>query len=447
MTLYYFECSCECGKDEKHFSERIPMYQKPTTRIKCKAKLRITREKWGEWKVGKFVMEHNHEMVATDQTHLLRSSCNISHAQKSTLEAMNVQLDDDKRVMNFFFRDYRCWVDYEYFGDVLSDDTTYRTNRYNLIYAPFVGINHHKQNVMFGLAFMLDEIESSFEWLFRTFLDSMSGKQPEIFFTDQCQVMMNAVEMVFPCAHNHLCNLNGDSNFKKLWHKCMSHYESEEEIEATWKKIIIEYNLSGHKWLNGMYKLRHKWATAFSNRKFSARLLATSRSESTNSMKIARHRVSDEIGESRSESGHVSQMVFVNQTMRSTYDSSSQQINALFEDLSLDDQNVCDDLVVDEDNDRINEVLIRSPRYVKLRRITNTHIVRHWDDKNKKGKEKEKGKGKGKVESSSKDKAHKRLFMLKTHMKQTIFHHYNTLLVILFNFHHLYLNLGPTNHI
>ncbi|KAI3450226.1 hypothetical protein Pfo_006891, partial [Paulownia fortunei] len=37
-------------------------------------------------------------------------------------------------------------------------------------------------------------------------------------------------------------------------------------------------------------------------------------------------------------------------------DSASQQINALFEDLSLDDRNVLDDLVVDEDNDQIEEM-------------------------------------------------------------------------------------------
>ncbi|KAG8369589.1 hypothetical protein BUALT_Bualt14G0029400 [Buddleja alternifolia] len=352
-------------KDERRSRGRIPDYQKSVTRTKCKARIRIGQEKGREWRVIRFVIEHNHEMVATDQTHLLRSSRNISHAQKSTLEAMvnagistatavsfmeeeargpenlgfirkdaydylsrlkkqtkiknedaskllkhflaksnnepffywDVQLDDENRVMNFFFRDYRCRIDYEYFGDVLSVDTTYKTNRYDLICAPFVGLNHHKQNVMFGLAFMSNETQESFEWLFGTFLESMSGKQPETVFTDQCQAMMNAVENIFPCAHHRLCqwhinqnapshlgNLNCDSRFKEFWYKCMNHCDSEEEFEATWRKMIHEYNLSGHKWLNGMYKLRQKWATAFSKHRFSAGLLATSRSEGTNSV-------------------------------------------------------------------------------------------------------------------------------------------------------------------
>ncbi|XP_073016709.1 protein FAR1-RELATED SEQUENCE 5-like [Primulina eburnea] len=338
---------------------------KPTSRSKCKAKLRITRQRGGEWTVGRFVMEHNHEMLAADQRHLLRSSRNISYAQKSILESMvnsgitvsnavsymineaqgpqnlsfirkdgydylgrikkqtkvengdasallhhfinkankesnfywNVQLDDDNRVMNFFLRDSRCEVDYVFFGDILSVDTTYRTNRYNLICAPFVGINQHRQNVLFGLAFMSDATESSFEWLFKTFLDSMNGKQPETIFTDQCQAMMNAIETIFPHSHHRLCqwhinqnapshlgSLNGDSSFKRLWNKCMTHYESEEEFESTWSIMIDKYNLSGHKWLNGMYTLRYKWATAFSNHKFSAGLLAISRSEVTNAV-------------------------------------------------------------------------------------------------------------------------------------------------------------------
>ncbi|CAA0820759.1 Protein FAR1-RELATED SEQUENCE 5 [Striga hermonthica] len=307
--------------------------------------------------------------VRKDQTHLLRSARNISHAKQSTVEAMvnagisvssvvsymeneahgsenlkfsqkdacddhigrlmkhtkiengdanallqhfiskankesffywNVQLNDDGRLMNLFFRDNRCAVDYEYFGDVLSIDTTYRTIKYDLICAPFFGINHHRNNVLFGLAFMSDETQSSFEWLFTTFLESMNGKQPQIIISDQCEAMMNAIETVFSNSHHRLCrwhinqnapshfrNLNGNSSFQALWCKCMSHCESEEEFENTWKFMIDSYNLHDHKWLNDMYKLRRKWAIAFSNKLFSAGLLDTSISE--NAHKVLKH--------------------------------------------------------------------------------------------------------------------------------------------------------------
>ncbi|XP_073026710.1 protein FAR1-RELATED SEQUENCE 5-like [Primulina eburnea] len=219
----------------------------------------------------------------------------INKANKENYFCWNVQFDDDDRVMNFFFRDYRCEVDYEYFGDVMSIDTTYRTNKYNLICAPFVGINHHMQNVLFGLAFMSDETQSSFEWLFATFLDSMNGRQPQTIFSEQSQAMMNAIETIFPLSHHRLCqwhinqnapshfvSLNGDYDFKGLWYKCMNHCDSEDEFESTWKYMIETYDLDGHKWLNDMYKLKKKWSIAFLNGRFSAGLLATSRSEVTN---------------------------------------------------------------------------------------------------------------------------------------------------------------------
>ncbi|KAG8379780.1 hypothetical protein BUALT_Bualt07G0125000 [Buddleja alternifolia] len=486
-----FECSCEGVKDERRSINRKPVYQKPITRTGCKARLKVGREWGGEWKVTKFLMEHNHEMVASDQIHLLRSSRNISHAHKSTLEAMvNAGISPTTAF---------SYMESEAHGPQNLVDTTYRT-------------------------------DSSFEWLFSTFLESMNGKQPETVFTDQCQAMMNAVGTIFPCAHHRLCqwhinqnapshfgSLNGDSRFKELWYECMSRRDSEEEFEAKWRIMIDKYNLTSHKWLNGMYKLRRKWATAFSNDKFNAGLLATSRSEGTNSclkkMEDTRcrhgkpsmivknnpllnhaanvytlnmyHKFEEELvgslstafelyevgdflvkfkatshgpnsrvrqlvfdkhkcevqcschkfetmgilckhalkaldfmnvgflpesyikkrwtknvrnrvpyNESGENSGHVSEMVFVNQIMRSTYDlamrckvheetrkminenleSSTRHANSLFEKLNLDVPNTCDDLSVDDDNDKINEVVVRNPLSVKSRGVANARI-------------------------------------------------------------------------
>ncbi|KAL3840505.1 hypothetical protein ACJIZ3_025096 [Penstemon smallii] len=207
----------------------------------------------------------------------------------------NVEWDENNRLMNLFFRDYRCNIDYGYFGDVLLVDTTYRTTKYNLLCCPFVGINHHMENVMFGIAFMSDETESSFEWLFRTFLESMGGKQPITIFTDQCETMMKAIETIFPASHlrlghwhinqsvlSHFGSLSDDSSFKSLWCKCMSGCQSEEEFEHTWKQMVDDYEIEDKKWFDLMYNLRHKWSTAFGCHIFSAGLMATSRSEGIN---------------------------------------------------------------------------------------------------------------------------------------------------------------------
>jgi zinc finger SWIM domain-containing protein 3 len=59
-----------------------------------------------------------------------------------------IQVDEDKMMTNIFWADARSVLDYEYFGDVICFDTTYKTNSYGRPFAVFVGVNHHKQTVV-----------------------------------------------------------------------------------------------------------------------------------------------------------------------------------------------------------------------------------------------------------------------------------------------------------
>ncbi|KAG8373713.1 hypothetical protein BUALT_Bualt11G0053300 [Buddleja alternifolia] len=192
----------------------------------------------------------------------------------------------------FFWRDNRCGIDYDYFGDVVSFDSTYRINKYNLICAPFVGINHHGHNVMFGCAFLSDETITTFEWLFRTFLRAMGNKYPQTIFTNQCQAMMTAVENVFPNTRHRLCqwhikkdapshlgSLNNNFQFKSAFKKCMEGCESEEDFEESWKEMMNNHGCHNNKWLNDMYEIRQKWSTAFMGDEFNGGLKSTCRSE------------------------------------------------------------------------------------------------------------------------------------------------------------------------
>ena len=51
---------------------------------------------------------------------------------------------------------------YSEFGDVVVFDTTYQTNRFCFPFAPFVGVNHHKQSILFGCALIADETQEMF---------------------------------------------------------------------------------------------------------------------------------------------------------------------------------------------------------------------------------------------------------------------------------------------
>nr|XP_009788655.1 PREDICTED: protein FAR1-RELATED SEQUENCE 5-like [Nicotiana sylvestris] len=59
--------------------------------------------------------------------------------------------------------DSKMIIDYEIFGDVLSFDTTYQTNKEHRPLASFVGFNNHRKMIVFGGALMYDETSESFQ--------------------------------------------------------------------------------------------------------------------------------------------------------------------------------------------------------------------------------------------------------------------------------------------
>ena len=60
-------------------------------------------------------------------------------------------------------------LDYEYFGDAVCFDTTYKKNKEGRPFALFVGVNHHKQTIIFGAALLYDKTSETFMWLFDSF--------------------------------------------------------------------------------------------------------------------------------------------------------------------------------------------------------------------------------------------------------------------------------------
>jgi hypothetical protein len=66
---------------------------------------------------------------------------------------------------------------------VVTFDTTYRTNQYNLPFGLFVGVNNHFQSIMFGGVLLTTEKVEDFEWAFSKFAEIMGGKQPHTILT------------------------------------------------------------------------------------------------------------------------------------------------------------------------------------------------------------------------------------------------------------------------
>lgn len=72
-------------------------------------------------------------------------------------------LDDKGRLVHVFWADATCRKNYALFGELVSFDSTYSTNQYNVIFTPFTGINHHKASVCSGAAMLHDEKADSYK--------------------------------------------------------------------------------------------------------------------------------------------------------------------------------------------------------------------------------------------------------------------------------------------
>ncbi|XP_058198431.1 protein FAR1-RELATED SEQUENCE 5-like [Rhododendron vialii] len=153
----------------------------------CGAKLSVRRAKSGDkYVVSQFVEAHNHPLTSPRRVHLLRSHRKVSVAKKSfgttTIASKCAKLptneyfreknsgfmftmekDDEERLTYCFWADATSRQSYQYFGDVVAFDTMYTINRYSMIFAPILGVNHHRQTMLFGCGLLSDESSDSFE--------------------------------------------------------------------------------------------------------------------------------------------------------------------------------------------------------------------------------------------------------------------------------------------
>ncbi|XP_057746876.1 protein FAR1-RELATED SEQUENCE 8-like [Arachis stenosperma] len=64
-----------------------------------------------------------------------------------------IDVDENYSIRNVFWIDARCRAAWEYFGDVVTFNTTYKTNRYDMSFGSFVGVNHHGMSTLLGYMF------------------------------------------------------------------------------------------------------------------------------------------------------------------------------------------------------------------------------------------------------------------------------------------------------
>ena len=191
-----------------------------------------------------------------------------------------------------FWSDAQSQMDYGVFGDVVVFDSTYRVNRYNLPFVPFIGVNHHWSTVVFGCGILSDETILSYVWLLEAFLEVMHQRHPRSLITDGDAAMARAIEIVLPAADHRLCSWHIEqimlkrfrgaklNNFRKFIYSAME----EGEFDRLWKEFRANHNIKqDNLWVNMMYQQRRKWAATFTRGRYFLGMQSNQRSESLNS--------------------------------------------------------------------------------------------------------------------------------------------------------------------
>ncbi|XP_059663832.1 protein FAR1-RELATED SEQUENCE 5-like [Cornus florida] len=223
VTSRNFVC-CKEGKRGEDKRDRKTKNRRAETRTDCRARMLIALNvEFGKYIVKDFKDTHNHPLISEDCAHMMPSQRKIKSVQaidvelaadcgisiRKTFELSSrqaggresigftktqcledpsffyaMQLDSSAMITNIFWADSKMISDYGHFGDVLTFDTMYKLVHGNWPVAVFLGLNHHREIVVFGAAFMYDETTDSFGWLFNTFLNAMSHKAPRMILTD-----------------------------------------------------------------------------------------------------------------------------------------------------------------------------------------------------------------------------------------------------------------------
>ncbi|KAB2610641.1 protein FAR1-RELATED SEQUENCE 5-like [Pyrus ussuriensis x Pyrus communis] len=214
---YITMCCARSGTSKSTSSNPLKPY--PSIKNDCKAQLRaslyLVNDKAGI-RVNKSYNSVVVEVVGHENMKCLEKDWDATAVQNYfvSMQAQNanffyaIDLDKNGCLRNVFWANARRRAAYEEFGDVITFDTTYLTNKYDMPFAPFVG----------------------------TWLACMSGHALSGIITDQDKAMKKAIEVVFPNTQHRLC----------LWHIMkkvpdkLKSYKEYESMSSSLDNIIYD---------------------------------------------------------------------------------------------------------------------------------------------------------------------------------------------------------------
>ncbi|GJR39723.1 FAR1-related sequence 5-like protein [Tanacetum coccineum] len=154
---------------------------------------------------------------------------------------------EDAELCGLFWADEVAKCNYKEFGDIVSFDATYKTNKYKMVFMPCTAIDNYRRSVTVVItdqdgAMRLAVATDFLEYKHRLYMWHIMQKIPS-----------KIVSRIYD-----------DTDFKDKFGKIVwNMFIGPEEFEDRWNKLMEEFNLVNHKWLSKMYRLRSSWILAF----------------------------------------------------------------------------------------------------------------------------------------------------------------------------------------
>ncbi|XP_023759359.1 protein FAR1-RELATED SEQUENCE 5-like [Lactuca sativa] len=165
-------------------------------------------------KVNCFIEKDDAQMVVDKYLHRMKDAPTL------TFEF----ICEKGKLVSLFWADEAAKANYREFGDVVSFDATFRTNKYHMVFVHFTTIDNHRKSVTFAIGLLSSETTESYVWLLKTFLKTF-GKQPTVVLTDEDAAMKIAIERILSDSRHRLsmdrqrhnqCYLDHLSNIFKI---------------------------------------------------------------------------------------------------------------------------------------------------------------------------------------------------------------------------------------
>lgn len=345
-----------CTKQGFHKRKDMLKHPRTSKREGCKASMHVKRRDSGRWVVVKAIKDHNHDFMSVRKVHGLRSHShlydstsliysfegveeaadysspvsneisnginqnygnyigsdhrqNLGRDTQSLLDYFQckqaenpaffytIQVNEGQCMRNVFWVEARSRMAYKHFSDVVTFGMLFKRNQYQLSFVSFTGLNHHEQITLFGCALLSDESESTFVWLFHTWLAAMSRRYPKAIITSQDKSIRAAVAQVLPKTHHRLgkgdilCEVaeklanvyKAHQNFEAELHKCINMNGTIEEFESSWEFLLNRYNLKDNDVLRSLHEVRRQWVPVYLRDTFFADMSTVEQNGSPNS--------------------------------------------------------------------------------------------------------------------------------------------------------------------